>query len=352
MFKLPGRAKAALIWGGVLAGLYIFFRFLLPFVLPFLIGLCLARWMEPSVKALRDRLGLPRPLGAGLITALLVGLLLAVCWLAVSRLMREAGELLEQMPAFMSRLPEISEVWEARVYGWIEAAPPSLRETLRGGFDSLMSGSVAIPASLYTTLMARLSGIAAALPSLALFICASILGTFLISCDYPRLTGLMLRPFSISQKEKILLIQARMADTLGKWLKAQGMMMGMTFVLLCIGFWVLRMDAVLLPAALIALVDALPVLGAGLCLIPWALYNWAAGDIHTAIGLVVLFGVIVLARGLAEPKLVGSQLGMRALPTFAAMYIGFKAMGVWGMILFPILAITVKQVWDSFKKDA
>ena len=49
--------------------------------------------------------------------------------------------------------------------------------------------------------------------------------------------------------------------TLGAWLRAQGKLMGVTFLILTAGFFFLRVEYALLFALLITIIDALPVFG-------------------------------------------------------------------------------------------
>ena len=44
-------------------------------------------------------------------------------------------------------------------------------------------------------------------------------------------------------------------------------------------------------------------------------------------------------------SLVGRQIGLHPLLTLIALYTGFRLCGVPGMILFPISAILLKQLW-------
>jgi predicted PurR-regulated permease PerM len=125
------------------------------------------------------------------------------------------------------------------------------------------------------------------------------------------------------------------------------MMMLINFGVLLAGFLLLRLPTPLITASVIALLDALPVIGAGICLIPWAIVSLISGNTMRAAGLGVIYGLLVLLRGFIEPKLVGSQIGLGALPTFISMYAGFMVAGVLGLITFPILLITIKQVWEA-----
>ncbi|MCL2002867.1 MAG: sporulation integral membrane protein YtvI [Oscillospiraceae bacterium] len=344
----PAWARNTLYTGVAAAALFILFRWLLPVILPFAIALALARLMEPAVRFLHHKWRLPRKAGAALLTLLLVAAILAACWYLLSWLFWEINGLIDRAPSLMARLPEMNESFSARLERLIEAAPESLRDILRRGAEGVLNGLSAIPAAVIGWLTGAVGAFAAKLPYILLFIIALILSTFLISADYPGISRSLLSPFSEKTRHRILSVTSQLRKTLGKWLKAQGIMMLITFGQLLAGFIFLQIPTALLSALLIALVDALPVLGAGMLLIPWAITALIAGETARAIGLAVIYGVIVLARGFIEPKLVGSQIGLGALPTFMAMYAGFILTGVAGMIAFPILLITFSSVLKSF----
>lgn len=105
-------------------------------------------------------------------------------------------------------------------------------------------------------------------------------------------------------------------------------------------------------SALIALVDALPVLGTGTVLVPWALVSLLGGNWKLALGLAVLYGVIWLVRSLLEPRLIGSRVGLPPLAALLSLYVGFQAFGVAGMILAPLLAVLVRQLWSALRPHA
>ena len=98
-----------------------------------------------------------------------------------------------------------------------------------------------------------------------------------------------------------------------------------------------------LAAFLTTLVDALPVLGTGMVLIPWALICFLGGNSIRGLGLLGLYATAALVRSVLEPKLVGSHLGLDPLVTLIAMYCGLRLWGLAGMLLLPMLAATVFQ---------
>ena len=63
--------------------------------------------------------------------------------------------------------------------------------------------------------------------------------------------------------------------------------------------------------------------------------------------VLALFAVISVVRSVLEPKLVAAQAGLPPLASLAAMYVGFCAMGVAGMVLAPVLLLLVKQLHDG-----
>ena len=63
--------------------------------------------------------------------------------------------------------------------------------------------------------------------------------------------------------------------------------------------------------------------------------------------LLALFAVISVVRSVLEPKLVAAQAGLPPLASLAAMYVGFCAAGVAGMVLAPVLLLLVKQLRDG-----
>ena len=133
------------------------------------------------------------------------------------------------------------------------------------------------------------------------------------------------------------------------WLKAQLKLSGVTFGILCVSFLLMRIPYGLLWAFLIALVDAFPILGTGAALVPWSLLAFAQGNTLRAFGLLGAYGTVTVTRTVLEPRLVGRQLGLDPLVTLVCLYAGFRLWGILGMVLAPMLAVTLVQLTGSRK---
>jgi predicted PurR-regulated permease PerM len=120
----------------------------------------------------------------------------------------------------------------------------------------------------------------------------------------------------------------------------------MTFAQLLIGFLILRIPYALTLAALIALIDILPVLGVGTVLVPWAILLLVRGDTYTGVGLLLMFGIIWIIRQISEPRIVGHSVGLSPLVTLIVMYAGYHFMGFGGLFVFPLVMILLKNLHD------
>ena len=120
----------------------------------------------------------------------------------------------------------------------------------------------------------------------------------------------------------------------------------MTFFELLICFLLLRVKGAAGLAAVTALIDALPVFGTGVVLVPWALYSLLLGNFRRGAALLICWGVVNLVRSCAQAKLLGDQIGLDPLASLLAVYMGWQICGVGGMILFPILFVTLRQLND------
>ena len=126
------------------------------------------------------------------------------------------------------------------------------------------------------------------------------------------------------------------------------------FLLLLLGFLLLRIPYAPLVAFLIAVLDFLPFFGTGAVMIPWAIIKILSADYEMAIWLLVIWGVGQLVRQIIQPKIVGDSVGIAPLPTLILLFIGYKCASVLGMILavpIGIIIINMNQagIFDNIK---
>lgn len=130
----------------------------------------------------------------------------------------------------------------------------------------------------------------------------------------------------------------------GKYLKAQLLMVFITFLLLLLGFFILKVEYTFLLAFLVSLVDAIPILGTGTILIPWAIISLILKNTALGWGLFSLYGVCTLVRQIAEPKIIGNKLGIHPLASIISIYTGMQLFGLWGLIIGPVSVVLIKNI--------
>ncbi len=119
---------------------------------------------------------------------------------------------------------------------------------------------------------------------------------------------------------------------IGAYLRAQLCISAVVFVVLSVGLGLLAIEGQIAWAAMITLTDLLPLLGAGVILVPWAGVLLLMGQTGRGIGLLVLWGVTWLLRQIGEPRLTGHALGVHPYIMLAGLYAGYHLGGIGGML--------------------
>lgn len=335
---------ARIVLGGllILGGTWIFLRFLLPFLLPLVLAAGLAALCEGPVRLLERRVRIPRAAGAGVCVIAVLGLLSAGLWALLSRVFAETRELIARLPELIAQVSLTLDGLYEHLTAFFGGA--SWLDGARRGFTELLS---ALPGRLSSFALSAVSSLAAGAPGALLFAVTAVIGAYFISASLPGIRAFLALQLPDGARERCVRIKNGLRSTLWRWLRAQLIMTAIVFACLTLAFWLLRLDYALLLSVVTALIDALPVLGAGTVLIPWAAYELLAGSAGLGLGLLVTYGAVTVLRSCIQAKLLGDQLGLHPLVTLAAIYIGWRACGVWGMIVFPVIAISVSQLNDS-----
>lgn len=327
-------------------GIFLFVRLLLPVLLPFLFGLAAALAVQKPADFVCRRLRLPRWLAAGLCMLALLALLGTGLFFLGRTLLRELTDFLRQLPALLTSLSGPLEALKARLYALAGRLPDGLGTGLRAGLDNFFQSGSVLGARAYEWLFHQASAFFSGLPGAVLFAVAAVVSSFMLAAELPALRQLVVQRLPEKVTGKVRAALTRVRSTLGGWLLAQLKLMGVTFLILTTGLMLLCTDYPLLFALLITVVDALPVFGTGTILIPWSLVEFLHGNTRCGVGFLILYAVAALTRQTLEPRLVGKQIGLAPILTLIALYAGYRTLGVAGMVLFPVSAILLKQLWD------
>lgn len=347
--------------GCAVAVLFLLLRYALGIFLPFIIALILAASVDRPANILSKRLGLSKRLCSILLLLLLLVLLSAVITLILQRLLSESQRLLYQLAKGDSGLGDAISALFDRVSSIGDKALPifdrlmshelfaHLAESIDSTVESAISSTVS---SLTESLTSFFIGFFSSLPGSVLFISVTLIASFYLCADYDKIKKRAFALLPIGIASLLLRLKNQLRDSAAAYLRAYLLLFMLTFIQLLVGFSILGTPYPLLLALLVALLDLLPVFGVGAVLVPWGLAELILfGDMYVGMGLLILYVIVIVIRQITEPKVVSDSLGLHPLITLIAMYVGFRLIGVLGMIVGPVAATVGKAVIRAASTD-
>lgn len=330
----------------ILGGIWLSVRFLLPWLAPFLLAFALAALLEPAVSAM-VRGGWRRSIAAGVLTLLLLALLVWGVLALSAKGVSAATDFARRAPELMAALGQALESAERKTLAYIAAAPDGVAEYMKTALEAVGSALYALPAALSQWLLDALRRAAQASPDFLLFSVTAGIGTYFISASFPRTKAFIKAQLPEKLCRRASILAAELKNGFGGFLRAQLILMAMTFFELLLAFLLLRVENAVGIAAVTAVIDALPVFGTGIVLVPWAAYALLTGETGLGVGLIICWGIVNLVRSCVQAKLLGDQIGLDPLVSLAAVYVGWRVWNVWGMLFFPLLFAAVQQLNDK-----
>lgn len=341
---------------GLLAlGVFLFFRYLFGALLPFLTAYLIAFCLQPLARAMEKRAGISRKATVLIAVCLIVALLLFLGTVTVRRISKELTTLAESLGAFLERVrndpayaDELADKWSARLpFLDMHAVFADLDGRLTALLTSLaerLSGSV----------LPFLASLAASLPSALLSIAVVLIASYYFATDFRKFNAGVQKLLPQKLLSPLQTVKNTLTQTGGSFLRAYGLLMLITFSELFSALLILGYRYAFLIALFTAMIDILPVLGTGTVLLPWTAFCFLTGNTKGGIGLLIVYAVITVVRQILEPRIVGKYIGLPPLASLAAMYIGLRLIGFWGLFLFPVGVLLVYKVYlaKSARADA
>ena len=331
---------------GGIAGIWLLLNFFLPVGLPFLLGWLLSALAAPPVRRIASRCSLPRGLISFFCVTLVSAILLLILWLLVQLAVSELEHLGKLLPDFISAFSDTFRQVHGSLLRLAAKLPDGMAQAAARWADKLFEGGSVLFSSASQWLLGLAAEIISRVPSLVLFLITTILSAYFFAADAPKIRLFLKKHIPETWAAKASAVGKRLKVALGGYLKAQWRLTLVTFGITFVGLLFLHPENSFLLALLIAVVDALPVFGAGTILIPWGIFCLLSNAVFTGIGLLLLYGIDSLTRTVLEPRFIGHQIGLSPLLTLFSLYAGFRLFGIAGMILLPIAVILLKQLYD------
>ena len=251
----------------------------------------------------------------------------------------ELGALVQNWDSLLGSLEEAMDQTEVLFARFLTLVPPQITQVTRDAGEELLAWLGQVVPSALTDLAALAGQKAMGLPSLMVALLMFVMATYFLTADYPYLRTRAIQGMDEGALRFLGQIRATALGAFGGYLRAQLLLTVGVFFILLAGFLITRQSYSLLLALGLALLDFIPIVGAGTVMVPWAVIALFTGDYPMAIRLLVIWGLIAVFRRVMEPKFVGDQTGLSPVQSLVSIYVGMKLGGVLGMILGPILLL-------------
>lgn len=329
----------------IVIGIYLAFRFLLPIVLPFVIAGIVSILYYPFLRRLYRNSDIWRGKRKKWLLVLSVVLfyvviLLLVCWVG-SYLFGQGKSIWLNFPFYQAKIMCFLKNCCCQVdtfFRMEDGASFDYVESMMNKMDEDTVSTLLPKVTTYSVQMAsRVFGV-------VFEVIITVMATFFMIQDYEEIREKMLQS---QWGRNICNMIAKCKDTLKTYVRAQGLIMVLDGIVCTLAFLLIQQPYAWVLGPLVALVDALPVLGAGLILWPCMAILLFTGEAGKAAIILLAYLGCLLIRQITEPRMIGSKVGMRPLYTIFSMYVGFRLFGVFGFLLGPVGVLIGKELFRA-----
>ena len=311
-------------------------------LMPFVLALIFAWILNPLVRWLRKKTGGNRKVISLILLIVVFGLVGALCYALGWALFGQIQSLMENWQGVVNGIyATVDTVGE-----WVRHLGDVLPDSVVSTGDDLVTSVGDWVRSLdFSGILGAIAGRATAwvsgVPSFAVASVVFIMASYFITSDYPRLRCMVTEQIPTRVRGFCGQVRRIFMEAFGGYIKSQLLLSLGVFVILTVGFLIIRQPYGLLLAFALAVMDFIPIIGAGTVMVPWAVVDVITGQNAQAAELMAIWGVIVLFRRVGEPKILGDQTGLSPILSLLGIYAGMQLGGVAGMILGPLLLLVL-----------
>lgn len=331
---------------GTILGIYVSVK-LLGFFMPFVIGWFIAYIASPLVNLLEKKVKMRRKLGSGLIIVVVIAAVCGLIYLIGYILVNEVSDLIQNFPSMYHDMEIGFKQIGNTFQGILNMVPDAVKQgwlEISNNVDKTIGD---IMGKISDPTMTAVGNIALKIPSVFVSTIVTFISAYFFVSEREEVIVWAKKVAPDPLVRRMSLVIDNLKYAVGGYFKAQLKIMAVVYVILVIGFFIMKVHFSFLLAMLIAILDFLPFFGTGTALIPWMVYKILVGNYKMAIGLLILYGVTQLMRQLIQPKLVGDSIGMKPLLTLILLYVGYKIGGIIAMIFAVPIGMIIINLYKA-----
>ena len=331
---------------GAVILIYLILTYALPATLPIIFGWLFSLIIRPLSDKISKWSGAKAKFVRAFLCIFFTLVFFSLIILSLRRLFLELSEFLEKIGDNPKTLEELlfnasESLRENKIFGGVSKIISSLGEYASFADKLLEEGARSLFSFVSSHLSRMAEGAILGLPTAFLFIITFILSSYYFSVDGEKISTFFSSLIPDGARDILKRTKNHLFSSFSAYLRASVILLFLTFIEVLLGLFILRVKYPLVIALIVATIDFLPILGAGIILIPWAIYCLATKSTFLGIGLILLFVAVTVIRQMLEPKIMAKKMGAHPLCIIGSAYVGFKLFGGWGLILAPVICASV-----------
>ena len=245
---------------GITGSIFYFGPIVIRFFMPFIIGWLISMIANPLVRFLEKKVNIVRKHSSMIIVISVLALIIIAIYYLTAKFITEGLSFVRDLPNMLEIFKiELQDILN-RFSRIIDIFPEEIRLTVAGIGGNLDSYIGELLASIGEPTMHAAGNVARGIPNIFVSIVVTILSSYFFIADKEKLTLMLDKVIPNSVQKYIWLIKENTLKLVGGYFLAQIKIMLVVFVVLFIGFFILRIPYSGLLAFFIAFLDFLPIL--------------------------------------------------------------------------------------------
>lgn len=327
---------------------------LISFFMPLIVAWILATIANPIVVFLENKIKIMRKHGSAIVIVLILLLVGSVIYMAIHALAVQIVLLVQDLPEVYGQVMLNLQDSLNGLHQRFHFIPGNLQQFLDANDDKLNEIVFSFFDSLKTDSISAVGNFASSIIDIFVLVVLTLMISYFFVAKRDEIREGVKKYMPQGIKNFWNMAMDTCLRALAGYIKACFQIMIIVFIILFIIFGgIMHVKYASLLALLTAFLDFLPFLGTGIIITPWAIYCAITGEYVNVIILAVTYVICLLAHRLLEPKLVGDSVGMSPFATLISMFIGYRLIGMLGLILgipvgMVIMAFKEKGMFESY----
>ena len=313
------------------------FIFIVPVSLPIIFALFTALLINPLVKLTEKKFKWKRQVAVLSVFLFILAILSFILYYTVTQLIGKIIDFTKSAPSYFNTLSGIWIDMQNKLFQYTSGMPAEVIQAIQEEFKSIFE--VIRKAILDLLSYEKITALLTEVPNFLVSLIVFIIALFLFMLELPELKKIIFNYLTQETAEKARFMISKLNSIIFGFVKAQLLVSLIILAVTFVGLLLIKPQYAIVMSLVIWFIDLIPILGSIIILAPWALYYFVSGDASTGSQLIFLAIVLMVIRSVVEPKVMGTQIGLKPLPTLISMFIGLKLFGLIGFFFGPLIVI-------------